>query len=116
MLLSQGRFWRADLAKDASSVSLTPLREALAEEEASLREVRFQVPLGRWNAVVKHVQTDRKLLGGLLLDFASNKEPVATAVSRDRLWLELVRVVLEATAAMVATGRLVLRPPEDGDE
>lgn len=116
MLLSQGRFWRAELAKDEASVSLVPLREALSEEEAGLREVRFQVPLSRWNAVMKHVGTDRKLLGGLLLDFASHKEPVATAVSRDRLWLELVRVVLDATAALVATGRLVLAPPGDEDQ
>jgi len=112
VLLSQGRFWRAELAKDGSSVTLAPLREALADSESGLKEVRFQVPLARWNAVVKHVQNDRKLLGGLLLDFASHKEPVATAVSRDRLWIELVRVVLEATATLVAVGSLVLSPPE----
>jgi len=112
VLLSQGRFWRAELAKDGASVTLAPLREALGEGESGLKEVRFQVPLGRWNAVVKHAQSDRKLLGGLLLDFASRKEPVATAVSRDRLWIELVRVVLEATATLVAAGHLVLCPPE----
>lgn len=115
MLLSQGRYWRAELGKDGTTVALAVSREA-RDEEGALRDLRFQVPLARWNALLKHVQTDRKLLGGLLLDFASAKEAVATAVARDPLWLELVRVVLETTAALVAGGQLVLAPPEGGDE
>jgi hypothetical protein len=50
---------------------------------------------------VKHVHSDRKLLGGLLLDFANNKERVSAAVGNDRLLAELRRVLLEATIVLV---------------
>jgi hypothetical protein len=112
-LLAQNRSWRADLARDERAVVLAPLREGLPEDAAELRDLRIEVPLARWNTVVKHVQSDRKLLGGILLDFASPKEQVAAAVGRDRLWLELARVVLEATAALVAAGHLTLEPAEE---
>jgi hypothetical protein len=106
MLLAQSRHWRAELVKDA--VALVPF------DLPELRDLRIEVPLARWNTAVKHVQSDRKLLGGLLLDHARHKDLVAIAVGRDRLWLELTRVVLEATAALVAAGHLVLEPPAKG--
>ena len=68
----------------------------------------IEVPLERWNRVVKHVLSDRKLIGGILLDFAKHKEHVATAVAQDRLFFELQRVVLDATASLVERGRLAL--------
>jgi hypothetical protein len=107
-VLAQNRSWRAELGRDGRAVLLAPLREGLPEDAPELRELRIEVPLARWNAVVKHVQSDRKLLGGILLDFASPKEHVATAVGRDRLWLDLARVVLDATAALVAAEHLTL--------
>jgi hypothetical protein len=111
MLLAVSRAWRAELSRDGDAVAILPVREGLPEDAPELRELRFDVPLERWNAVVKHANSDRKLLGGLLLDFANDKETVGAAVSRDRLWLELSRVVLEATVALVAAGCLVLAPP-----
>jgi hypothetical protein len=112
MLLAASRAWRAELERDAETVAIVPAREGLPEDAPELRELRFDVPLSRWNAVVKHASSDRKLLGGLLLDFANTKDSVAAAVARDRLWLELTRVILEATVALVAAGCLVLSPPQ----
>ena len=109
MLLTQGRYWRAVLGKSAASVQLSVQREGLGEELHELRDLRFDVPLARWNGVVKHASTDRKLLGGLLLDFASQKDLVAAVVGSDRLLSELQRVVLDATATLVEEGALVLR-------
>jgi len=103
VLLSQGRFWEIRLTRDGVSIAL--LREAQSDV---LPELEVAIPLERWNRVVKHVLTDRKLIGGILLDFAKHKEHVATAVSQDRLFFELQRVVLDATACLVENGRLAL--------
>lgn len=103
MLLAQGRFWEVRMLRDAVSVAL--LREAASEALPGLEVV---VPLERWNRVAKHARTDRKLMGGILLDFAKHKEHVATAVAQDRLFYELQRVVLDATASLVESGRLAL--------
>jgi hypothetical protein len=107
MLLAQGRFWRASLAKD--SVELELLKASLPEELEDLRELRFEVPLGWWNRLVKHVRSDRKLLGGVLLDFARPKDRVSAAIGDDRLLGELQRVVLEASSALVEEEILELR-------
>jgi hypothetical protein len=115
-LLAQGRTWRAELAKDGGSVALAPQREGLSEELSELRDLRVEVPLERWNAVVKRARSDRKLLGGLLLDFATPKELVATAIAQDRVWVELTRVLAEATATLVEEGQLVLEPAAKGTE
>ena len=115
MLLAQTRYWRAELARGEEAVALAPVRESLGEGLTELRELRVEVPLARWNAVVKHAQSDRKLLGGLLLDFANPKDAVAGAVGRDRLWGDLTRVVLDATAALVASGHLTLAPSSDAE-
>jgi hypothetical protein len=40
-------------------------------------------------------------LGGLLLDFANNKERVSAAVGNDRLLAEFRRVVLDATIVLI---------------
>lgn len=103
MLLAQGRFWEIRLARDEVSIAL--LREAQSE---ALPELEVSVPLDRWNRLVKHALSDRKLIGGILLDFAKHKEYVATAVAQDRLFSELQRVVLDATASLVENGRLAL--------
>lgn len=113
MLLAASRAWRAELSRDGDAVAILPVREGLPEDAPELRELRFDVPLERWNAVVKHASSDRKLLGGLLLDFAKHKDRVGTAVGSDRLLSELRRVVLDATAVLVEEGALALAPVEN---
>ena len=77
------------------------LKGSLPEEIYELRDLRVEVPLQKWTRVVKNVNSDRKLLGGLLLDFARQKEKVGGVVSSDRLLAEFRRVVLDATVALV---------------
>ncbi len=101
MLLAQGRFWRASLVKGEGTVALEIFKASLPEDLYELRDMRIEVPLSKWNLVVKHTHSDRKLLGGLLLDFAKNKERVSAAVGNDRLLVELRRVVLESTIVLV---------------
>jgi hypothetical protein len=113
MLLAQGRLWRATLARD-DAVALGALRDHLPPELQELRDLRIEVPLERWNLVVRNVCSDRKLLGGILLDFANTKDAVVAAVANDRSYAELRRVVLDATTELVEQGRLVLALPQDG--
>ncbi|MCG8591002.1 MAG: hypothetical protein MJE66_17055 [Proteobacteria bacterium] len=108
MVMAQGRFWRVSLAKSDDAIVVSVLRDELPEDLREIRELRVSVPLDRWNRVFKHVLSDRKLLGGILLDFANHKEQVSLAVGRDRLFAELQRVVLDATVALVETGALAL--------
>ena len=110
MLLAQSRIWRVSLARGAEDVLLGILREGLPDDLGEMRDLRFEVPLSRWNRLLKHLLSDRKLVGGMLLDFASQKDLVAGVVANDRLLAELQRVVLEATAALVEAGALVLTP------
>ena len=115
-MLAQGRFWRATLGKAEDSVAVVTLKEALPEDLRELRELRFDVPLDKWNRVVKHVRSDRKLLGGILLDFAKDKELVSTAVGNDRLLGELQQIVLDATVSLIETGGLCLTVLEVGGD
>jgi hypothetical protein len=101
VLLAQGRFWRASLVKGAGTVALEIFKASLPEDLYELKDMRIEVPLAKWNLVVKHTHSDRKLLGGLLLDFAKNKERVSAAVGNDRLLVELRRIVLETTVVLV---------------
>jgi len=116
VLLAQGRFWRASLAKSAGVVTLEILKASLPEELYELKDMRVEVPLAKWNLVVKHMHSDRKLLGGCLLDFAKNKERVSAAVGNDRLLAELRRVVLDATIALVEAEALVITDAEARSE
>lgn len=110
LLLAQGRYWRASLTKDSVHVALDVLKAALPESLVDLRDLKIEVPLGRWNAVVKHARSDRKLLGGLLLAYATatHKDRVSAAVNSDPLVGELQRVVVDATASLVEKEILVL--------
>jgi hypothetical protein len=92
------------------------LKGSLPEDIYELRDLRIEVPLDRWNRVVKNVSSDRKLLGGLLLDFARNKEKVGGVVSSDRLLGEFRRVVLDATVALVEAEALVLSLAEKSEK
>jgi len=108
MLLAQGRFWRASLAKGPGAISLDIFKASLPEGFYDLKDLKIEVPLGKWNLAVKHAHSDRKLLGGLLLDFANNKERVSAAVGNDRLLAELRRVLLDATVVLVEEGVVVI--------
>ena len=68
------------------------------------------MPLRAWNRVVKHVPSARKLLGGLLLDFANNKDRVSAAIGSDRLLTEFQRIVLDSTATLLEEEVLALSP------
>lgn len=95
---------------------LSTAKGPLAEDNPELKELRIEIPLAKWSLVVKHVQSDRKLLGGVLLDFAKHKERVSAAVGNDRLYSELRRVILDATVTLVEVGQLVLALPEASTE
>jgi hypothetical protein len=116
LLLAQGRYWRATLAKGRSLVVLDIVRAALPADLYELRDLRVEIPLEKWNRVVKTVHSDRKLVGGVLLDLAKNKERVGAAVSSDRLLAEYQRVVLDATAALIEGGALVLTRAVESEE
>ena len=108
MLLAQSRYWKASLIKATGIIALGIQRDSLSEEHKDLRELRIEIPLDMWNRVVKNVRADRKLLGGILLDFAKHKDQVGVAVSNDRLFFELQRTLVDSTVSLVETGTLSL--------
>ena len=110
MRLAEGRYWRANLTRGAVALELR--RGSLPEDLSELGDFQVAVPLEKWNLVVKRISGDRKLLGGLLLDFAKHKDRVGAAVGSDRLLSELRRVVLDATSVLVEEGSLALVPAE----
>jgi len=111
MSLAQGRLWRATLGRDEDSVSVALQREGLTADLAEFRDFRIEIPLARWSGLLKHRVSDRKLFGGVLLDFAQPKDLVAAVVAHDRLLHELRGVLVEATLALIEAGRLALAPP-----
>ena len=116
MVLAQGRFWRASVRKRSSGVTLSILRESLPAELEEVRTLRIEVPFEDWHRVVRQIRSDRKLLGGILLDFAKNKDQLSAVVASDRLFLALQRVVHDATVALVEEGVLTLIPTAGGAE
>ncbi len=113
MLLARGNTWRVRWIKGTGMVGLDIAKGALNEGSSELRELKIAVPLAKWSLVVKNVQSDRKLLGGVLLEFAKHKERVSAAVGDDRLYLELRRVIMDATLALVEAGALTLTLPKN---
>ena len=113
MLLAQSKIWRAEWVKSAGTLRLETAKGALTEDNPELRELKIEVPLAKWSLVIKNVQSDRKLLGGVLLDYAKHKERVSAAVGNDRLYLELRRVILDATLSLVEAGILTLTVTDD---
>ena len=112
MLIARGKTWRARWIKGTGMIGLDIAKAALNEGSSELRELKIEIPLAKWSLVVKNVQSDRKLLGGVLLEFAKHKERVSAAVGNDRLYLELQRVIMDATLALVEVGALTLTPPK----
>ncbi len=115
-MLSQGRYWRASLAKGGGAVVLNLLRDALPDDLRELADLRIEVPLPTWQRVVKLLRGDRKLLGGVLLDYARSDEALVASLASDRLHGELLRVVQDATTALVEEEILTLVPAGTEDD
>ena len=105
--LAQGRYWQASARQGSEVVGVALLRDELPE---GFGELQLEVPFARWNAVMRRARSDRKLLGGLLLEHARNKDQLAVALAAARLYGELQRVLVEASASLVEEGLLALTP------
>jgi hypothetical protein len=114
-MLAQGRYWRAELGKSGDVVVRT-LRDGLKatwpDDHEELKDLRVEIPLSEWGRVLKMLRGERKLLGGLLLDFARTKDALPGVIARDRLVQELQTVIADATLSLVEQGRLCVQPPE----
>lgn len=108
MLLARTRHWRVTLVRKRAAALLT--LGGLPSEFAELNGFEAEIPLGRWNAVVRNAESDRKLLGGVLLDGATAKDRVARVVGSDPILGELQRVVRDATVALIEAGVLLVAP------
>jgi hypothetical protein len=94
-------------------VTLVLERDGLPRELEDGADFRVEVPLGDWRRVVRVLRGDRKLLGGVLLDFARQKDRLSAVIASDRVYLGLVELVVEATLALVECDALTLAPPEE---
>jgi hypothetical protein len=114
-MIARGRYWQASLTRKREGVQLAIAE--LPQELEELRSVELEVPLARWNAVVKHAESDRKLLGGILHDLASPKESesIARVVGTDRLLADLQRTLRDATVALIEAGLLRIVPATEGE-
>jgi hypothetical protein len=111
MLLAQGRYWRVTLTRKRAG-ALFALGKLSGELE-ELAAFEVEVPLVRWNSLVKLAESDRKLLGGLLLDHAEAKDLVAKVVGSDRLLSEMQRMVRDATIVLIEAGALAIAPASE---
>ena len=107
-MLSQNRHWRASLGKTAGDFVLSLEKEELPEDWRVFKDFRLEIPVDRWNRVVKHVRTDRKLFGGVVLEFANQEDQLPAVLGHDRLYGDLQRVVQDATSTLVESGSLAL--------
>ncbi len=114
MLLARGRYWKSNHSKASGLITLGLQRDSLSEDLRDLRELRIEIPVDKWNRVVKYARSDRKLLGGILLDFAKHKDHVGVAVTNDRLFFELQRMLVDSTVSLVEAGTLSLAVVEVG--
>jgi hypothetical protein len=111
VLLARGRYWQATLVRKRGAAVLR--LDDLPADAAELDGFEVEIPLARWNAVVRNVDSDRKLLGGVLLDGAKDKDRVARVVASDAILSELQRMVRDATVALVEAGAIVIAPAEE---
>ncbi len=116
VLLSQNRHWRVTRGKTASEVVVCLEKEELPEDWRNFKEFRLEIPVDRWNRVVKHVRSDRKLFGGVVLEFANQQDQLSAVLSQDRLFGDLQRVVQDATSTLVEMGALALTVVDVGPE
>ncbi len=59
-MLTQSRYWRAALSRGGSGVVLSLVRDALPEDLTELVGLEIEVPLTRWEDVLRHVRLDRQ--------------------------------------------------------
>jgi hypothetical protein len=111
-MLARGRLWLAELPKGGTSVAITLERDAAPRELGEQAEFRIEVPLREWRRLLRLLHADRKLLGGLLLDFARQKDRLSAVIGSDRLYLGLVEILAEATLALIERDALELVVPE----
>ncbi len=116
MLLSQNRHWRVTREKSAKEIVLSFEREGLSEEWRDFRDFRLEIPVDRWNRVVKHVRTDRKLFGGVVLEFANQEDQLSAVLGHDRLFGDLQSVIQDTTSMLVELGALALTVVDVGPE
>ncbi len=116
MLLSQNRHWRITRGKATSEIVISLEREEQPEDWRDFKDFRLEIPVDRWNRVVKHVRTDRTLFGGVVLEFASQQDQLSAVLSHDRLFGDLQRVVQDATSMLVECGALALTVVDVGPE
>jgi hypothetical protein len=112
--LARARHWRAELPRGGEAVTLVLEKDGLPREIEEGGEFRLEVPLREWRRLVRVLRGDRKLLGGLLLDFARQKDRLAAVIASDRAYLELVGVLAEATLALIECEALALEPTGQG--
>jgi hypothetical protein len=110
VILARSRLWRAELAKGSEAVALLLERDALPRELEEIGEVRIEVPLAEWRRLLRLLRGDRKLLGGLLLDFARQKDRLSAVIGNDRLYLALVDTLGSATLALLECEALEIGP------
>jgi hypothetical protein len=91
-------------------------KEELPDDRRDFKDFRLEIPVDRWNRVVKHVRTDRKLFGGVVLEFVNQEDQLPAVLTHDRLYGELQRVVQDATSTLVETGALALTVVDVGAE
>jgi hypothetical protein len=108
VLLARSRHWRVTLVRKRAAALLA--LSGLPAEFAELNGFEAEIPLGRWTAGVRNAESDRKLLGGVLLDGATAKDRVARVVGSDPILGELQRVVRDATVALIEAGVLSIAP------
>jgi hypothetical protein len=109
--LARGRHWRAERLKGAEG-GVALVLDAAPRELEELGDFRIEVPLAEWLRIARARRGDRKLLGGLLLDFARQKDRLSAVLANDRLYLGLVEVLGEATLALIEGDALALAPAE----
>jgi hypothetical protein len=111
VLLARTRCWRAALGKRRTSVLLAI--DAAPEACAALEGFEVEVPLARWNLVVRNVESDRKLLGGVLQEGTKDKDRVVRVVGTDPVLRELQQLVRDATVALVEAGTMEIAPARE---
>ncbi len=116
MLLSRNRHWRVTRSKSAAEIVVYLEKDELPQEWRDFKEFRLEIPVDRWNRVLKHVRTDRKLFGGAVLEFANQEEQLSAVLGHDRLFGDLQRVIQDATSTLVETGTLALTVVDVGPE
>jgi len=116
MLLSQNRSWCVTRAKAATDVVVYLEIADLPEDWREFKDFRLEIPVDRWNRVVKHVRNDRKLFGGVVLEFANQEQQLSAVLSHDRLLGDLQHVIQDATSMLVESGALALTVVDVGPE